>query len=63
MLWETMPSLAEVHVDNNHCSPLVYPASHAIIEVYQVDHTCGTGFFLCYYIQRRILKILKWKVK
>jgi len=28
--------LAEVEVDNIHSSPLIYPASHAIVESYQI---------------------------
>ena len=29
-------SLAEVQVDNIHCSPLIHPANHAITEIYQI---------------------------
>ena len=29
-------SLAEVEIDNIHCSPLIYPASHVIAESYQI---------------------------
>ena len=29
-------SLVEVYVENIHCSPLIYPARHAIIESYQI---------------------------
>jgi len=32
---DCVESLAEVEVDNIHGSPLIYPASHAIIESYQ----------------------------
>ena len=32
----SVKSLAEVEVDNIHCSPLIYPASHAIVESYQI---------------------------
>jgi len=33
---DSVKSLAEVEVDYTHCSPLIYPASHAIIESYQL---------------------------
>jgi len=33
---DSVKSLAEVKVDNIHCSPLIYPASHAIVESYQI---------------------------
>jgi len=33
---DSVKSLAEVEVDNIHGSPLIYPASRAIIESYQV---------------------------
>ena len=33
---DSVKSLAEVEVDNIHCSPLIYLASHAIIEGYQI---------------------------
>ena len=33
---DSVESLAEVEVDNIHCSPLIYPASHAIVEGYQM---------------------------
>ena len=34
---DSVKSLAEVEVGNIHCSPLIYPASHAIIERYQTS--------------------------
>ena len=33
---DRVKSLAEVEVDNIHCSPFIYPASHAIVESYQI---------------------------
>jgi len=33
---DSVKSLAEVEVDNIHCSPLICPASRAIIESYQI---------------------------
>ena len=33
---DCVESLAEVEVDNIHGSPLIYPASRAIVESYQV---------------------------
>jgi len=33
---DSVESLAEVEVGNTHCSPFTYPASHAIIESYQI---------------------------
>lgn len=33
---DSVESLDEVKVDNIHCSPLVYPASHSIIEGFQI---------------------------
>jgi len=33
---DSVESLAEVKVDSIHCSPLIYPASHAITESYQI---------------------------
>jgi len=33
---DCVESLAEVKVDNIHSSPFVYPASHVIIESYQI---------------------------
>ena len=33
---DCVESLAEVEVDNIHSSPFVYPASHVIVESYQV---------------------------
>jgi len=33
---DSVKSLAEVKVENIHCSPLIYPASHATIEGYQM---------------------------
>ena len=33
---DSVKSLAEVEVDNIHCSPLIYPAGHAIVESYQI---------------------------
>jgi len=38
---DSVESLAEVKADNSHCSPLIYPASHAIIEGY---HICQASF-------------------
>ena len=35
---DCVESLAEVKVDNIYCSPLIYPASHAIVESYQIGH-------------------------
>ena len=36
LLGDSVKGPAEVQVDNIHCSPLVYQASHFIVEVYQV---------------------------
>ena len=37
ILWgDRVESLAEVKVDNIHCSSFIYPASHAIVESYQI---------------------------
>ena len=33
---DSVESLAEVEVDNIHCSPLIHPASYAIVESYQI---------------------------
>ena len=33
---DCVESLAEVKVDNIHSSPFVYPASHVIVESYQI---------------------------
>ena len=33
---DCVESLAEVKADNIHGSPLIYPASHAIVESYQI---------------------------
>ena len=33
---DSVESLSEVEADNIHCSPLIYPASHAIVESYQI---------------------------
>ena len=33
---DRVKSLAEVELDNIHGSPLIYPASHAIVESYQI---------------------------
>ena len=33
---DCVQSLAEVKVDNIHCSPFIYPASHAMVESYQI---------------------------
>ena len=33
---DSVESLAEVEVDNHHGSPLIYPASHVIVESYQI---------------------------
>ena len=33
---DCVESLAEVKVDNIHGSPFIYPASHAIVENYQI---------------------------
>jgi len=33
---DCVESLAEVKVDNIHGSPFVYPASHVIVESYQI---------------------------
>ncbi|KAK4829074.1 hypothetical protein QYF61_002018 [Mycteria americana] len=35
LMGDTVESLTEVQVDNIHCSPLIYQASHFIIEGYQ----------------------------
>jgi len=34
---DCVESLAEVEVDNIHGSPFIYPASHVIVESYQID--------------------------
>lgn len=39
MLWETVRSLAEAHVDNVHCSPFIYPDCHALIEGCKIHQT------------------------
>jgi len=36
---DCVKSLAEVKLDNIHCSPLIYSASHAIVESYQIAHS------------------------
>jgi len=33
---DSVKSLAEVEVDDIHSSPLIYPASHATVESYQI---------------------------
>ena len=33
---DSIKSLAEVKVDDTHCSPFIHPASHAIVEGYQI---------------------------
>jgi len=36
VMGDSVESLAEVQADNIHCSLLIYPASHAIVESYQI---------------------------
>ena len=33
---DSVESLAQVEVGDTHCSPVIYPASHAIVESYQI---------------------------
>jgi len=34
---DSVKNLAEIKLDNSHCSPLIYEASYAIVESYQSD--------------------------
>lgn len=44
MLWESAKSLTDIKVDIIHCSPLIHPASHSIIEGYWVSQvSCPLG--------------------
>jgi len=36
IMGDSVKSLAEVEVDNIHCSPLIYSAGHPIIEGHQI---------------------------
>jgi len=42
---DSVESLAEVEVDNIQCSPLMYSASHAIVESYQIGQARLPAWF------------------
>ena len=57
---DCVESLAEVKVDNIHGSPFVYPASHVIIESYQIGQvfllSTNTSKFCHSYMPGRLFR-------
>ena len=52
---DSVESLAEVEVDNIHCSPLIYPASHIVIESFEVEGVIIELDIVCMTVQPNLL--------